>query len=225
MDSLAIAADVRLHNVENSTLQGMRMTLMLDRTEDVLHFHAITHSHEDHAGQRFLMALMGNDEVAPLMWSGEVMLQGWSASHSGGARVRFLLNDEDDFRFLQDVPRETPFAMGLREIADDEAVVDAGQKEKVEANRGGALSQYAAHLCRTPEFLAYLADITQGSPTEAWAADFIRSQCGIQSRADLDHNPEAAEAFHETIRKPYAKWLDQHPSKNTGSGSLDLGAA
>lgn len=221
MDSLTLAFDAQIHNVEDSTRQGMRLTLLLVDTADILQFYRVTHANHDHAGGRYLMAIQGAD----MEWAGEVMLQGWSASHSGGARVRFLLNDADDFDLLQKHASERVVSVGVREIMDDETVVDEAQREKVTANTGGPLSQYAAHLCRTPEFLTYLADITQGTPTESWAADFIRSNCGIASRAELDHDTKAAEAFHETIRKPYAKWLDQHPSKNTGTGSLDLGVA
>nr|WP_257030476.1 hypothetical protein [Paraburkholderia bryophila] len=38
------------------------------------------------------------------------------------------------------------------------------------------------------------------------AAQFIRTVCGIASRADLDHDPAARARFDQYIRKPYAKY-------------------
>jgi hypothetical protein len=38
------------------------------------------------------------------------------------------------------------------------------------------------------------------------AAQFVRNACGITSRAQLDHNAEAATLFHEAVRKPFVKW-------------------
>ncbi|MFY2060272.1 hypothetical protein ACOTCB_23765 [Achromobacter xylosoxidans] len=38
------------------------------------------------------------------------------------------------------------------------------------------------------------------------AAHFVRNACGIDSRAQLDHNATAATLFHEKVRKPFLKW-------------------
>ena len=38
------------------------------------------------------------------------------------------------------------------------------------------------------------------------AAQFVRDACGITSRAELDHNAQAAALFHEAVRKPFVKW-------------------
>lgn len=43
---------------------------------------------------------------------------------------------------------------------------------------------------------------------EVLAKKFILSQCGVGSRNDLDRMPEAAERFHERIRKPFLAWKD-----------------
>ena len=39
------------------------------------------------------------------------------------------------------------------------------------------------------------------------SAVVVRELCGVESRAELDHNERAAALFHERIRGPYAKYL------------------
>ena len=67
-------------------------------------------------------------------------------------------------------------------------------------------------------FLHYLAENIQlpdqktrpvawwDKPGEDHVARYIRWVCQIESRADLDLNPKAAEIFHERIRRPYSEW-------------------
>ncbi len=78
------------------------------------------------------------------------------------------------------------------------------EQSKPEAKpKGGELARLAGQLCQNPEFLKYG---NYESPEEA-AAD-IRFACQIESRAELDHNPEAAAVFHESYRKPFIKWKE-----------------
>lgn len=75
----------------------------------------------------------------------------------------------------------------------------------------------ACIFCRDPQFLAwvdymakqsgYVADV---KATEADAKEFILAICEIQTRNDLDRYQEAAELFHENIRKPYLAWKEEH---------------
>lgn len=59
-------------------------------------------------------------------------------------------------------------------------------------------STTAALMGQNPAFRAYL-----GADTEQAARDALCRQCGIQSRAELDSNPDAAERFH-AIRRAFA---------------------
>ncbi|WP_180188169.1 hypothetical protein [Achromobacter insuavis] len=38
------------------------------------------------------------------------------------------------------------------------------------------------------------------------AAQFVRNACGIDSRAQLDHNATAVTLFHEAVRKLFLNW-------------------
>jgi hypothetical protein len=46
----------------------------------------------------------------------------------------------------------------------------------------------------------------EGVSAQQHAAQFVRGVCGITSRADLDHNPEASTLFHTAVRVPFVEW-------------------
>lgn len=82
---------------------------------------------------------------------------------------------------------------------------------------GGPLSKLAGRWCHEHEFMRFLKQeypdyvnlvsmrlMPDTQPNEV-AAEVLRQVLGIKSRADLDHNPDAAEAFHTLIRGPYCK--------------------
>ncbi|WP_028968022.1 hypothetical protein [Spongiibacter tropicus] len=80
--------------------------------------------------------------------------------------------------------------------------------------KGGALSRRAAMLCQSAEFRLWLDRkrnakypiyIADGTHTEEDARDFFLDACGIESRAELDHKPEAAAMFQK-ICKSYSRY-------------------
>jgi len=73
--------------------------------------------------------------------------------------------------------------------------------------KGGALCKLAAIWCGSDDFRLFLANQLGRSPDEvADPAEIIRTTCGVESRAELDHNQRAAEIFHSTFRLPYQAW-------------------
>lgn len=76
--------------------------------------------------------------------------------------------------------------------------------------KGGALARAAGTLCGNDRFQAWvvarIGAAPQGVTAQQHAAQFVRNACGITSRAQLDHNAEAATLFHEAVRKPFVKW-------------------
>lgn len=66
--------------------------------------------------------------------------------------------------------------------------------------KGGALARLAGQLCQQQRFQRF-ADVSNAEE----AADWIRHLCGVESRAELDHNPAAAKRFHDEIRRPYLR--------------------
>ncbi|KAK50366.1 hypothetical protein L576_1721 [Bordetella bronchiseptica OSU054] len=43
-----------------------------------------------------------------------------------------------------------------------------------------------------------------------YAAAFVRQCCRIETRAQLDHDADAAWRFHQWVRRPYLKWAEHH---------------
>lgn len=75
--------------------------------------------------------------------------------------------------------------------------------------KGGKLAQKAGILCAEGAFRKFLAE---KFPCEGiamfdldMAASELRFQCGVSSRAELDHNEEAARKFHD-ITTNYEAW-------------------
>jgi hypothetical protein len=66
------------------------------------------------------------------------------------------------------------------------------------------LSVWCALRCREPEFQRFL-----GVTNEQAAADKVRSVCGIESRAELDADAEAAQRLHDRIRKPFIEFNER----------------
>lgn len=81
-------------------------------------------------------------------------------------------------------------------INDDEVPMEAEEQQP----KPRKLSQIAGGLCHDPLFRAWVAD-TYGEPCadSDQAADFIRSMCGIDSRAKLDTDEAAATTFRATL--------------------------
>lgn len=74
--------------------------------------------------------------------------------------------------------------------------------------KGGPLSKEAAMLCRNPVFLRWLDDEQHmnGEANEGTAAEWVRQECRIYSRAELDSQEGAAAAFINNIRTPFIRW-------------------
>ncbi|TQJ97299.1 hypothetical protein FBY20_4094 [Achromobacter sp. SLBN-14] len=76
--------------------------------------------------------------------------------------------------------------------------------------RGAALSRAAAMMCNGAKFQRWVVSRIGAAPdgvsASQHAAQFVRNACGITSRAQLDHNAQAAALFHEAVRKPFVKW-------------------
>jgi hypothetical protein len=57
-----------------------------------------------------------------------------------------------------------------------------------------------------PAFIDWMRSIGQPANTAEDAAEFIRARCGVESRAQLDHDREARARFNRYIRAPYSEY-------------------
>jgi hypothetical protein len=93
-----------------------------------------------------------------------------------------------------------PMALAALKAPDDEEVAEP--LEEPEKTVGGPLSRLAGIWCSDPEFWRWLKVNDQEQ-----AAIYVRMVCGVESRAQLDHDDEAAEMFHQKFRIPFSKHL------------------
>lgn len=86
-------------------------------------------------------------------------------------------------------------------------------EQKAEQQKGGALAILAGRLCADERFHEFVAQeygvIWHTEHTADDIAQWMREQCSIDSRAELDHNEAAAEVFHRVIRGPWQKYCQQ----------------
>lgn len=89
------------------------------------------------------------------------------------------------------------------------------------APKGGPLSKLAGQWCAMPEFRLWAAQHfpflwrtatdelrAQGEERPAWvAAEVIRLHCGVDSRAELDHDETAGKQFNLAFRQPFSAHL------------------
>ena len=132
----------------------------------------------------------------------EVMLCDWQENPNSGAWVKFKLPDETHLQIYRGKYRTgrtkgfgQRYQMILIEINDDETPM---QPEPAVKPR--KLSQIAGGLCHDAKFRAW-CEVQYGEPCpdDAAAAQLIREVCGIESRAHLDVNEEAAKVFRELL--------------------------
>lgn len=171
-------------------------------------------------GQIFHASIVESDMARRMVYNGQLQLASWAESERGQS-VRFWLDEEAERHPFAGYDKRTrteqgsKFALVLVQLTDDNQPVDQvaqGRAEAVEQARGKRKLSAEAHLMVTGDaFLRYMTmciPILDGQPP--WTADrarrWVKWRVRIPSLADLDRDEEAAERFHELIRKPFAEW-------------------
>ena len=148
-------------------------------------------------------------------FAGEMQLAGWSESHTSGCKVTFWLSSPDEleaFRALTVRKGNTAghrFMAALVEIGEDELPVQQPTPEKP---KGGELARLAGIWCNEPKFWRWIRTVSAAEiDNDLQAGAWIRDVCTVDSRAELDHNKEAGDYFHQAIRLPYMDYLKANP--------------
>ncbi len=187
-------------------------------------FGAFVRRRGNRVGTRFNAVFVRYGAGTPF-FQGELMLAGGGHPLGQGMWVKFWLDDEESnhpFAGCMGRKGDHPgdlFAVVMVELDDDDMAIDQAKRARLEKGvKGGELARYSALLCTNELFLQYLSEkelVGLPSPisrppswwgTDDRAARWIRWACGVESRAELDNNPKAAEIFHERIRRPYSEW-------------------
>jgi hypothetical protein len=156
-------------------------------------------------------------------FQGQVQFMAWGDSHTSGPWIKLRLVDSDA---LEPFRGMTAAKAGMAGQLMACVLVEQGDDEQpVQREKGGPLSQLAGRWCNDPAFQQWLASEFPDRYRllcEQWshdpelfgsykamevAAQVLRAACGVASRAELDHDPEAAALFHALIRVPYQAHL------------------
>jgi hypothetical protein len=144
----------------------------------------------------------------------ESQLKDYGESANAGCWVSFRLpapEDLEPFRGQDRTGRNARtgkrYTLMLIELTDQDEHMPPEPEAKPRK-----LSQIAGGLCHDAKFRAWCeAQYGEPCPDEAAAAQLIREVCGIESRAHLDVNEEAAKVFRELLAD-YDKAKDE-PSR------------
>ena len=138
-------------------------------------------------------------------YHGEVRVVRSSYTSKTGPTITLALHDIDELNRVQGMDGKR-YMLALVEIGDDEQPVPSAAI--LEKPKGGALAKLAGMWCSDPEFWRWASTRMDLPVSNAnGAAAFIRLNCGVDSRAELDSNDEAADLFQKHIRGPYMKHL------------------
>lgn len=157
-------------------------------------------------------AVFTSVESGDIFFDDEVMLKGWSDGTTGW-KVSFWFKGDGNHPFLG-IDKDTEYALVLVELDEDSSAINQEKRQRVEsapkARHEMKLSNYAAQLCRTPEFWQYIREahgvqIAVGVEEDG-ATRWLRNALQIESRSQLDSENIVASKFHALIRKPYAAW-------------------
>lgn len=93
--------------------------------------------------------------------------------------------------------------------AVQEPAQPAGASTSGPAPKGGEWAKLAGIWCNDRDFWDWASTVSEAGDinTALQAREFVCDLCFIESRAELDHDPQALGHFNEEIRHPFMKWM------------------
>lgn len=152
-------------------------------------------------------------------FAGEVQFRRYSDTSTQGTQIVLALPDREALQSFIGLEGKRFMAV-LVQIGDDEQPVPANplisknSVRKPETTREplGDLCWRAVQWCKEPDFWLWINNVTHGGVlwhvrSEDEAREFVCEICEVNSRKELDTNPDATRKFHQFIRGPYQKFL------------------
>jgi hypothetical protein len=175
------------------------------------------------AAERYYLTVHDVDGTG--VWrTDEVLFLGSHWSDTAGPIVVFELDSPEtllEYRALR-VTEENSTGdtrlLTVFQVGDDDVLVnqELAARDDPPPLKGGPKSRHAGRLCREPDFQEFVRAVTKRhtlnedyKTEETHAAVFVRQKCGIESRAELDHNPEALEKYKILVEGPYIRYWTQ----------------
>lgn len=132
----------------------------------------------------------------------EVKKDGLSQLQDGSWVLKLKVHPNDMQVPLMQAPMGTRYTAALVEMNDDETI-------KVQPKQNHKLATQAGILCTEPAFRRFLWEQghveSETMPTEDEAVAAVRSLCGVDSRANIDGNPDAETKCHALLGE-YRAW-------------------
>jgi hypothetical protein len=184
-------------------------------------FERYTKRRKGRAGTRFYMIVTTVESQPQTLYDDEVMLAGWNDSQSKGHTVKFWISNDIMGHPFEGISRKQELAIALAEMDDDNEPIDQRVRDRVEQagiKPSQRVSYVAAMLCKSPMFHAWLGHdewVKQQAREvpadwEDIATRWLYRHLQIDSRSELDSDETKAEKFHNTIRRPYLSWFEEH---------------
>jgi hypothetical protein len=210
---------VLLKNAINSHQFGLRVQFALTHEDDFKVFKDFTKHRKNRAGSgAYRIYLRPDDDVwgEPM----DMLFITWSLSPTNGAAVTFEMSSMKDWEKLRGLPalsaKDEPEKLEIMalELDDNGVPINIGQRAKLEKmaaikkwGKGGPQSKRAARLCGHTDFVGWA--VSCGSvpynPTPEDIAEWMRTKCEIDTRAQLDHDPAALQRFEDRIMSPFLR--------------------
>mgnify|MGYP001574530443 CR=1 FL=1 len=73
--------------------------------------------------------------------------------------------------------------------------------------RDWAFQDWAGEQARAKRMM-FTGDVDMLTSDDRLAKFFILAEAGVSSRNELDTDPEAAQRFHDLVRKPFLEWKE-----------------
>ena len=142
------------------------------------------------------------------LYEGEVTYVNSTYSTSGGACVRLRLPDLSDLQTFEGHEGKR-YMVALVEIGNDEQPTATAPYKK---ERLGPLCEWAVMRCKEPLFWEFLNedDVFSGNDfvdSEQKAKETVTFLSGVNSRKELDSNPQAANWFKKNVIGRWEQWL------------------
>ena len=207
---------VTLKNAIDSHATGLKGQFRLNKEDDLDTFKSITKRRKGRAGQIYRMHFRPTgDEDFKIA---DIFFLGATWSHNSGTIVAFEFSEKSEWQEFRDWPGlaggnkddAKEIEIVLFRVTDDGKLMNIQQRdaiERIQIMKGGPQSIRAARLCKDGEFMDYLTSegLVESTSPET-AAKYVMEKCGIGSRKELDHDPEALDRFNKLVMSPFIKW-------------------
>lgn len=144
-----------------------------------------------------------------IQFEGRLKAIGATSTKDGNwTKVEFQVHPSDNVSAMLSAGINSRWQVVVVQLGDDDQPVTP------EKPKGGPISQRAGMLCGDERFQRWVGrSAIEAVAFGGNAADWLRARCGVESRAELDGNPEAAERFRQ-LETEYLEATGQFPERH-----------